>query len=603
MREALDGADAALSERLEALGADVAGFRPREPHHHPGLLGGEAGLPYEQILARVARGREAIDLAIGEGLCALEDRDALMALGYSKTTDYAREVLGLPATTARSKVKLVRGLAGRPLLREAVRAGELTPRKALEVLPVARGDAEQPWLLLAESLSVRQLRGAVARALGAPAEQAAPAAEPPDEERWKLLALPLLSEHRPVVEEAMRLAGEILGRGAPAWQRLEAIAQEFLGSHPVDPGADELGETAPPTEDGVPAAELERALEVESNGWDWLEAVEPVAAPDLREMEVGALDARLRALVEMRASWDEQFGILAHGFVKAGLSRTLGFANLGQYVRERLGMSRRAFEQRVWLERRMEELPQLRQALARGDLSYEKARLVAGVADFATVNGWIRRAEASTCLDLEAAIEAARDAQACARQRLEARVPERVAALLDAALRAAAEASGRPLDPAWCLAVLAWHCVKVWGPLVARRRSTRTRVVERDGLRCTTPGCSRPSAQNHHVVRRSQGGSDDPGNLTPVCAPHHLRGIHGGLIRVSGTAPDGLVWELRSGARLGVAPRRGAATPGFRPDDGAARSGRAAAAPGPRPDPGVGRSHPVPPGAGGGRRP
>ena len=75
--------------------------------------------------------------------------------------------------------------------------------------------------------------------------------------------------------------------------------------------------------------------------------------------------------------------------------------------------------------------------------------------------------------------------------------------------------------------------------------------MERDGGRCTTPGCSRVSAQNHHVVHRSQGGGDDPGNLTAVCAPHHLRGIHGGLIRVSGTAPDSLVWELRSGVRLG----------------------------------------------------
>jgi hypothetical protein len=33
-------------------------------------------------------------------------------------------------------------------------------------------------------------------------------------------------------------------------------------------------------------------------------------------------------------------------------------------------------------------------------------------------------------------------------------------------------------------------------------------------------------------------------NLTSVCAVHHLRGIHRGLLRVSGTAPDHLVWEM-----------------------------------------------------------
>jgi hypothetical protein len=223
----------------------------------------------------------------------------------------------------------------------------------------------------------------------------------------------------------------------------------------------------------------------------------------------------------------------------------------------------------------MEDLPQLRHALARGDVSYEKARLVAGVADFATVNEWIHRAGELTCVDLEAEVEAARDAQACARRRLEVRVPERVAGLLDEALRAVAEAWGGPVDPAGCLALLARHFVQVWGPILERRNDARTRVMERDGGRCTTPGCSRASAQNHHVVRRSQGGGDDPGNLTAVCAPHHLRGIHGELIRVSGTAPHGLVWELRSGVRLGPARLRREEAPGSRGDERAGTVDRA----------------------------
>jgi hypothetical protein len=204
----------------------------------------------------------------------------------------------------------------------------------------------------------------------------------------------------------------------------------------------------------------------------------------------------------------------------------------------------------------MEELPQLRNALERGEVSYEKARLVAGAADFDSVNGWIRRAWGMSCVELELAVEVARDAQACARGQLEARVPERVAGLLDAALRAAAEASGEPLDPATCLARVARHFVEVWGPLLERRSTPSRRVQERDGWRCRTPGCSRPSAHDHHLIFSSQGGSDDPGNRTALCAPHHLRGIHGGLIRVSGTAPDRLVWELRSGKRLGPARRQ-----------------------------------------------
>ncbi len=544
--------DAPLAARYLSVADSIWNFRPRAPHHHPSLFGGEASIPYERILARVARGREAIDLSIGEGLRWLEDHDALMGLGYSKMTDYAREVLGLAPTTARNKVKLARALTTRPFLRQAVRAGNVSARKALEVLPVAKGDAEKAWVLLAGTLSVRELRRAVARALGRASGETGSSAAAPDEEPWRVLSFPLRPEDRAVVAEALRLAGELLGRGAPTWMRLEAMAQEFLGSHPAEVGEDELG--APPWSRGIPLEDLEKALEIESNGWDWLEAVEPVAAPELGEMEPEALDARLRDLVEKRKSWDEVFGAMAWGFALKRLACKLGFADLGQYLKERLGMSRRAFEQRVWLERRMEELPQLRYSLERGEVSYEKARLVANVADFDSVNEWIRRAGRMTCAEVERSVEAARDAQVCARDRFEARMPRRVAGLLGAALRAAAETGEAPADPGRCLAVLARHFVETWGPLVKRRISLSRAIQERDGGWCKIPGCSRPSAQDHHLVFRSHGGGNGPENQVAVCAPHHLRGIHGGLIRVSGTAPDHLVWELADGTPLGPRP-------------------------------------------------
>ena len=52
---------------------------------------------------------------------------------------------------------------------------------------------------------------------------------------WRALSFPMRPEERAVVEEAMRLAGVLLGPGTPDWQRLEAMAVEFLKSHP-DPG-------------------------------------------------------------------------------------------------------------------------------------------------------------------------------------------------------------------------------------------------------------------------------------------------------------------------------------------------------------------------------
>jgi len=48
----------------------------------------------------------------------------------------------------------------------------------------------------------------------------------------------------------------------------------------------------------------------------------------------------------------------------------------------------------------------------------------------------------------------------------------------------------------------------------------------------------------HHVVYRSQGGGDERENLTAPCAYCHLIAVHGGLMEVSGTAPDALRWVI-----------------------------------------------------------
>ncbi len=47
------------------------------------------------------------------------------------------------------------------------------------------------------------------------------------------------------------------------------------------------------------------------------------------------------------------------------------------------------------------------------------------------------------------------------------------------------------------------------------------------------------------------GGGSGLENQTALCAPHHLRGVHGGRLRVSGTAPDHLAWALADGTPLG----------------------------------------------------
>jgi hypothetical protein len=91
---------------------------------------------------------------------------------------------------------------------------------------------------------------------------------------------------------------------------------------------------------------------------------------------------------------------------------------------------------------------------------------------------------------------------------------------------------------------LAGHFAEVWKAHVKEKMTKRKRVLIRDRHRCQVPGCSRPAAHVHHIEYRSQGGSNDDPNLLCLCAAHHLFGIHEGRMRVTGKAPDELVWEF-----------------------------------------------------------
>ena len=113
--------------------------------------------------------------------------------------------------------------------------------------------------------------------------------------------------------------------------------------------------------------------------------------------------------------------------------------------------------------------------------------------------------------------------------------------------------SGRLPTAGEALGVMLDHCLSTWGVL-DRKIATRHKVFDRDGWRCTVPGCtSMQNLHDHHIRYRSAQGSNALANRTCACAYHHLRGLHAGLLRCVGRAPDGLRWEM--GIRPGVTPR------------------------------------------------
>jgi len=90
------------------------------------------------------------------------------------------------------------------------------------------------------------------------------------------------------------------------------------------------------------------------------------------------------------------------------------------------------------------------------------------------------------------------------------------------------------------------HCFATWSPANLEIPPDH-RVFERDGWRCTVPGCSSyRNLHSHHIWFRSDGGPDDEWNRTALCAAHHHRCVHEklGRIRICGRAPDALRFEL-----------------------------------------------------------
>jgi hypothetical protein len=93
--------------------------------------------------------------------------------------------------------------------------------------------------------------------------------------------------------------------------------------------------------------------------------------------------------------------------------------------------------------------------------------------------------------------------------------------------------------------------VITWDPptgAASVRRPSGKEIYSRDGWRCSAPGCtSRGHLEDHHLVYRSRGGSNDPDNRICLCRFHDQRGEHGLLARCRGRAPLGVDWVVGRG--------------------------------------------------------
>ena len=437
-------------------------------------------------------------------------------------------------STAAKKARLARNLLDRPLVREALRRGEVTPRKAEIIVPVAAGDQQMIWILRARAMTVRALRKAVN------------ASPDPDDEEWHRLAAAVGSEQQPILDEGLRWGGIVRGARSTKMERVEAWGQEYLSAHEVPEGrevADDVYFSSDADADAL-AEQLER----ESRQWADLAAAVPLKPAEFSgECDPWRIDAELKGLVEMRNRWDDAFGHVALLLKHCGAWETLRFASFRQYCEERLGMAPRTVSQRVALERSLLRVPVLRQALREERITYEKARVIARHIQEAhpvEIRPLIVMGETLTCVELRDRLEVEAEEQMCAQGIFTLSMPPHVMDLLKDTFRAIRTEAKRWMSIGQCLVRMAAHFVEVWKAHVKEIRSARSQIFARDRHRCQVPGCSRPAVHQHHIEYLSHGGSDDPANKISMCAAHHLIGIHEERMSVSGTAPDKLVWQF-----------------------------------------------------------
>jgi hypothetical protein len=519
---------------------------------------------------------------LGEAAVRFLEIDGTRALGFARVGDYARERLGISGRELQSFASVAERLERLPLVAGAFRRGELLWSAVRLLCSVADVGSEGEWLERARRLTVQELAEAV-RAHRASRGFAATDAvdEATDEtegERRVRFSIACPARVAFLWRRAVELGRRMIGSEVPLWQIAEAIAAEVgsAGGASLEPSVEVS--IAVPSEDGKAAVDAPSIPS--SRRCRRRPGAVPIRSEDdsdsLDGFDAHDLDVEMRARVAELREIDARLGASLRRILDLRLHRACGFESFEAYVEEEVGISAAKARALVALDRRSAECRAFGAAYRSGELSWVRALAIAPVVSGGDEKGWVSRArevmvrrlvdEVEWALDRrdvlgepaappppDARLERP-DLQICARpsgadrEALDRRVtffgPLSVVALF----RAAVAGLTLPSEPLWRGFERALeHVIREW---VAQPRH-RDPVFARDGWRCVVPGCSsRRNLHDHHVLFRSRGGGNERENRVAVCVAHHLHGLHRGVVRARGRAPDDILWEL------GVSPGR-----------------------------------------------
>jgi hypothetical protein len=305
---------------------------------------------------------------------------------------------------------------------------------------------------------------------------------------------------------------------------------------------------------------------------------------DVENADAFELDRCLRAAVAMEQRLDAQIGPLLEWVIRRRVYLVLGYPTREAYVSERLGLDPSWGRALVRIERAARASSSLASAYRQGSVTALQARTLAPLVmtDLSErwMEAWVDRAqrftlrrlredvdqallvcetdftsflgsggipadgaddEASLVQDREiSASQSAPKETSAVRAYIDAEVVRTLRALICTVQRRLERATGRLPTKGEALDAMLEHVFQEWGAIDGAVRKSHA-IFARDGWRCTVPGCSSMrNLHDHHIVFRSAGGSDDLDNRVTLCAFHHLRGVHAGIIRCTGKAPHRL---------------------------------------------------------------
>jgi hypothetical protein len=435
-------------------------------------------------------------------------------LGFRCLGDWSRERIGVGARAVREWARVWRALRDLPRLRAAVLAGEISWTVARKIVALATPENEAECLETVRGRSVRAVE-AMIEALRAVEEPAGAPEAADDEERVRVrieCSAHLATKWAAAVELARRASGEQLS----VWEAAEAIATEAasaLGSPEVeeDRSDERLPSRSRPSREGSSDCGL-RAVRWPWLRWDGRSGTQEAERVEshVRDARPLELDRRFRQATAFLQRIDFEIGRILRQILERGLYRELGFGTFEDYVVERMDLSPRT-------ARRLVRLARAPEAVA---TAFREGRI--------------------TLLAAEAIMRGAPLDETVTLRKLQEQVPPEI----DFWAPPAVARLFLAMVARVVLERLLDHAIATWLAMAQPGHE----VFERDGWRCTAPACSaRRNLHRHHIVYRSHRGSDEPWNLTTLCAWHHQRGVHGGALRVWGRAPDGLLFELPVG--------------------------------------------------------